>query len=176
MTQEKYPVSMRLMHWLMAICLLGMIASGWYMTGLDGDAPNKYDLYPWHKSFGVLLLGLIVLRVIVRLMSALPELPHTIAGHERLLAKTAHFLLYVLMLMVPLSGFIMSDIGGHDIYFFGIPLPDLLDTHKPTAGTFHTIHTYIGYVLLGVVVVHIAGALKHRLMDSPENDVLKKMV
>ncbi|MRI31393.1 cytochrome B [Endozoicomonas sp. OPT23] len=176
MATEKYSVSMRLMHWLMAICLLGMIGSGWYMTGLDGEAANKYDLYPWHKSFGVLLLGLIVLRIIIRLKSTLPEIQETIPGREQTLAKVAHFLLYLLMLLVPLSGFIMSDIGGHDIYFFGIPLPDLLDTHKPTAGTFHTIHSYIGYVLLGVVVVHIAGALKHRFMDSPENDVLKKMM
>ncbi len=176
MTPEKYPVSMRLMHWLMAICLLGMIASGWYMSGLDGDAPNKYDLYPWHKSFGVLLLGLILLRIIIRLKSTLPEIQNTIPGNEQMLAKVAHFLLYALMLLVPLSGFIMSDIGGRDIYFFGIPLPDLLDTNKPISGFFHTIHSYIGYVLLSVVVLHIAGAMKHRFMDSPENDVLKKMM
>ena len=176
MTPEKFSVPMRLMHWLMAICILGMIGSGWYMAGLDGEAPNKYDLYPWHKSFGVLLLGLIFLRIIIRLGSKIPALPSGLPSHEKLLANLAHVCLYILMLLVPLSGFIMSDIGGHDIYFFGIPLPDLLETNKDMGGWFHSVHVFIPYVLLGVVALHILGALKHRFMDTPENDVLKKML
>ncbi|MCL6268770.1 cytochrome b [Sansalvadorimonas sp. 2012CJ34-2] len=174
--QEKYPALLRLIHWIMAVCIIGMIASGWYMAGLDSDAPGKYDLYPWHKSFGVLLLGLIVIRIISRLLSALPTMQESIPLHERRLAKLAHISLYIFMVMVPLSGFIMSDAGGHDILFFSILLPDLLETDKALSGLAHDIHYYAGYILLAVVVLHVLGALKHRFMDKPENDVLNKML
>ena len=174
MAPEKYSVPMRALHWLMAICIMGMIFSGWYMAGLDDTAPDKFSLYPWHKSFGVLLLGLIVIRIIVRLASALPDIQATLPNYERNLARLAHLLLYLLMVIVPVSGFIMSDAGGHDILFFGLELPDLLETNKQLGGTAHEMHEYAGYFLLGVVVVHILGALKHRFMDHPENDVLKK--
>lgn len=176
MTPEKFPVLLRLIHWLMAICLLGLIASGWYMAGLSADVSYKYDFYPWHKSFGVLVIFLIALRILVRLCSKIPELPAGLPNHEQKMANLTHFLLYVLMILVPLSGYMMSSAGGHDIFFFGILMPDVLEDNKELAGTLHTIHGYIPYVLLGFVSLHILGALKHRFFDTPENDVLKKML
>ncbi|MGI9276120.1 MAG: cytochrome b [Endozoicomonas sp.] len=172
---EKFPVLMRLIHWLMAICILGMVGSGWYMAGLSKDVSYKYDIYPWHKSFGVLVLFLLVARILVRLCSKFPPLPAGLPNHEKKLANLVHGLLYLLMLMVPLSGYMMSDAGGHDVLFFGIPMPDFLDD-KDLAGFLHTVHGYIPYVMLGIIGLHVLGALKHRFMDSPENDVLKKML
>ena len=172
---QKYPVLIRLLHWLMAICILGLIASGWYMAGLDQNAPNKHDLYPWHKSFGVLMLIAIVLRVVVRLISSIPTLPQSLPGYEKKLAHLAHGLLYLLMFLVPVSGYLMSAMGGHDIFLFQIQMPDLAD-NKELAGIMHEIHEVAPYVLLGVIVLHVLGALKHRFMGPPEHDVLKRML
>ena len=177
MHTEKYPVLMRLLHWLMAVMLLGLIASGWFMASLDPEvAPYKYDIYFWHKSFGVVAMMLIILRIIIRLASRVPELPAGLPEHEKKLAHVAHGLLYLLMFFVPLSGLLMSDLGGHSIPLFGLTLPDMFETNKELAGQLHSIHAFIPYVLLGIIALHILGALKHRFMDSPENDVLKKML
>ena len=178
MQTDKFPVLMRLMHWLMAVAILGLIGSGWFMAGLDPEtAPYKYEIYFWHKSFGVLALVLIVARILIRFSSKVPELPAGLPSFEKVLAKLAHLSLYLLMIAVPLSGLIMSDLGGHAIPFFGLTtLPDMLETNKELAGQLHSIHIFIPYVLLGIIALHVLGALKHRFMDSPENDVLKKML
>ena len=145
---QKYPVLVRLLHWLMAICILGLIGSGWYMAGLDSNDPDKYVLYPWHKSFGVLVLISFVLRVVVRLISSIPELPHSMPNHEKKLAHLAHILLYLMMFLVPASGYLMSAMGGHDIFLFQIQMPDIADD-KEIATLMHSIHEYAPYVLLG---------------------------
>lgn len=177
METEKYPVIMRFMHWLMAITILGMIGSGWFMAGLDPDiAPYKYDIYFWHKSFGVLAMLLIIARIAIRLSIKHPGLPEALPAFEKVLAKLAHFSMYLLMLAVPVSGILMSEFGGHAIPFFGLTLPEVIENNKELAGLLHSIHTTIPYVLLGIIGLHILGALKHRFMDSPENDVLKKML
>ncbi len=172
---KKYPVLMRLIHWFMAICILGMIGTGWYMAGLDAEASNKYDLYPWHKSFGVLMLITIVIRTIVRLVSLIPELPATMPAYEKKLAGLTHFLLYLMMFVVPTSGYLMSATGGRDVFMFQLKMPDLPD-NQALASFMYNVHGYAPYILLGIIVLHILGALKHRIMDDDKNDVLKRMM
>lgn len=173
---QKYPVLIRILHWLMAIGLLSLIASGWYMAGLDKSVSYKYDIYFWHKSFGVIALLAVVLRLLVRLVSSIPSLPATIPAHERKLAHLTHFMLYLMMFAVPLSGILMSDFGGHPISVFNWFTLEMLEDNKDLAGTFWQIHTTIPYVFLGIIALHFIGALKHRFMDKPENDVLKRML
>lgn len=175
-TVEKYSLTLRLIHWLMAIMILGLIFTGWYMEGIPSDAPNKYDLYGWHKSFGLTAFFLLILRVLVRLTSKKPAMSPKMAGWERALAKTGHLLLYVLMLAVPVSGMIMSDAGGYNLDFFFTKF-DWMATNKELAKTAGGIHSWLPYVLLGVVALHLLGVLKHKFIDKdPELDVLKKML
>ena len=173
---QQYPALMRIIHWLMAIGMLGLIASGWYMAGLDKSVSYKYDIYFWHKSFGMLALVAIALRILVRLTSSVPPLPGSMPAYEKKLAHLTHFLLYVMMIAVPFSGFLMSDLGGHPISVFNWFTLELLEDNKDLAGTFWQIHTTIPYVFLGIIALHLAGALKHRFFDKPENDVLKRML
>lgn len=171
----KYPAPMRVIHWLMAIGILGLIASGWYMADLDKSVSYKYDIYFWHKSFGTLALFAVALRLLIRLTSTIPGLPDGLHRHEKKLAHLVHFLLYVMMIAVPLSGFLMSDYGGHPIPLFNWVNFELLRDNKELAGFFWEIHTTIPFIFLGIIVVHVLGALKHRFFDKPENDVLKRM-
>ncbi|WP_422136021.1 cytochrome b [Endozoicomonas sp. ALD040] len=176
MTPAKYPLLMRLLHWLMAITILSIIASGWYMAGLSKDVSYKYDIYPWHKSFGILVLLLVAIRILIRLFSKVPELPKGLPNREKVLAKITHYSLYALMILVPLSGLTMSDAGGRDVFFFGIQLPEFMEDNKELAGTLHTIHSYIPYAFLAIIALHVVGAFKHRFMDKPEHDVLGRML
>lgn len=178
MQTDKFPILMRLMHWLMAVTLLGMIGSGWFMAGLDPEQVSyKYDIYFWHKSFGVVAMALIITRIAIRFSSKVPDLPASLHSHEKRLANTVHFLLYAMMLMVPITGILMSDFGGRPIPFFGLTaLPEVLENNKELAGQMHSIHILVPYIFLGLISLHVLGALKHRVLDKPENDVLNKML
>ncbi|WP_195758344.1 cytochrome b [Kangiella sp. HZ709] len=173
---QKYTLTMRLLHWFMAILILGLIATGWYMEGIPRDAPNKYDLYSWHKSFGLTLFLLVLVRFIVRITSKRPSLSEKMPSWEKQLSRAGHFFLYLLMFFVPLSGIIMSDAGGHPLNFFFTSF-DILVTDKKLASIGADFHAILPYVLLGIVVLHLFGVLKHKFIDKdPELDVLKKML
>lgn len=175
MDAQRYPISLRILHWLMAVLILGMIAGGWVMKELSGKDPLRADLYGLHKSFGVILLALIVLRIVVRTLTRIPPLPQGLSAMEKRGAKAGHLLLYAGMVAVPLSGFVMSMAGGHGIKFFGMPLPNLMELNRKLSHFAHEWHELLPYVLLGVIALHLAGALKHRFADDAANDVLPRM-
>lgn len=167
---------MRIMHWGMALLILGIIAVGWYMAWLDKSVSYKYELYYWHKSFGVLVIFLIAARLVIRWLSKLPPPLTTVTTVERRVGTLVHWLLYLLLILVPLSGYFMSDAAGKAIPLFNLVMPSFLDKDPELAGLLHSIHTKIPYVMLGLIALHIAATLKHRFFDKPENDVLKRML
>ena len=173
----KYTLLMRILHWLIALLILGMIGVGWYMAGLPDDHPTKYDIYPIHKSFGITLLGLVVIRLLVRFFSPIPELPRALAWWEKLLTKTVHFLLYLLMLLVPISGYMMSDFAGFPVEWFGIEIPGFVEDNMESSQGALDAHGLLPYILLGLIVLHLLGLLKHRFLDkNKDTDVLKRML
>lgn len=176
-TVEKYSLPLRLIHWLMAIMILGLIFTGWYMAGLPGDAPNKFDLYGWHKSFGLTAFILLILRTLVRLTSKKPAMSPKMASWEITLAKVGHFLLYALMFTAAFSGIVMSVAGGYGLDFFFTEFQPPIEKNKELSKTASGMHEILPYVLLGVVVLHLLGVLKHKFIDKdPELDVMKKML
>lgn len=174
----RYPLAIRLLHWFMAVSILGLIATGWYMAELPDDAANKYALYPLHKSFGVLMIIAFVARLAVRLRQGIPALPAVLKQWEIRSAHTGHFALYVLMLAVPVSGYVMSGSyeGTLGIDFFGLMLPRIVPVSDSLFGVAHWLHGTLPWVLLALVIVHVAGALKHRWFDGQGADVLPRML
>jgi cytochrome b561 len=173
----KYTLLMRLLHWLIAILILGMIGVGWYMSGLPDEHPTKYDIYAIHKSIGITLLGLIVIRLLVRFFSPIPELPKELSWWEKLLTKTVHFFLYLLMLMVPVSGYLMSDFAGFPVEWFGIEVPGFVPDNMESSEGAQSAHGILPYILLGLIGLHLLGSLKHRFLDkNKDTDVLKRML
>ncbi len=175
----KYPLVLRTLHWSMALTILGMIWAGWTMVSLDDHAPAKFAVfYPWHKSFGMLILLLLFIRLTTRLRTSTPPLPEGLAPWEARAAKIGHIALYVLMLLVPLMGYSMSSsfTQSDGVFFFGVNLPELLPKNDARFAVFQTLHRYLAYTLLTLVVLHVAGALKHRFLDKDRaNDVLSRM-
>lgn len=179
---NKYPVSIRILHWMRAILILGLLATGLYMTGRAEDDPVAGILYPNHKQFGVLvwLLAVVHLTLRWRYRSALPQVPETLKPWEKVLSHAIHRLLVILILLTPLLGYAMSSSipdGDGVPFFFIAHVPEVLPKSYETFEVFQALHRYSAYLLLACVVLHVAGAIKHRLSDrGGETDVLQRML
>lgn len=177
---QKYPFSLRLIHWTMAVLIIGLITLGVIMTRFLTDEPYTQSMFYWHKSFGVVALMLIMLRIGFRLAlnKQVPPLSSTLPKLEQIAAAVGHKLLYLLMLLVPLSGYLTSSAyGGNNagIFFFGLRLPDALPKNQFLCDTFALMHTVTGYALATVIVLHIAAVIKHRYFDHHERDIVRRM-
>jgi len=172
----------KVLHWLMAGIILTLIFVGIYMADLPTDTAEQkiyaFKFFNLHKSFGVLVLILIVVRLIWMRISPAPELPSAFAAKEKIVVKALQGLLYLMMFVVPLSGYLMSNAGGHPINFFGMgELPALVGESKSLGGFAHEMHEITGWAILILIVLHMAGAIKHRLKDKGgETDILNRML
>lgn len=193
-TTTRYTKTAVILHWLIAIAIFGMFALGWFMEGLpkEGAKQMAYDvfnfgIYTWqladaatprtfyfnlHKSIGVTILGLIIIRVLWRVTHKPPALLSSYKVWERKLATGVHHLLYLLMIALPVSGVIMATYSKYGIKWFGYPLIKGLDNNAARE-SFKEIHELIGIVILVMLILHIAGALKHHFVDK--DDTLKRM-
>ncbi len=182
------------LHWLIAIFIFGMFFLGWYMTDLPKEAPKQmaYDLFDWgiytwqsaeaisprnfyfnlHKSFGITIFALIALRILWRITHRPPALLSAYKAWEKKLANGTHHLLYLLMVAVPLTGLIMSAYSKYGVKWFGLNFIPGTD-NKPVRDFFESSHELIGIVILVVIAIHVAGALKHKFIDKDET--LKRM-
>jgi cytochrome b561 len=176
----KYPLPLRLLHWARALVVLSALAIGFTMTLLADELPLKFEtLYPWHKQLGVLALLLAGIQLVLRGLFKAPALPDALKPWERVAAKAGHIGVYVLMVVVPVMGYCMSSSFefSDGVPFFGTMLPELLPKSQVWFERFQLLHKVLAYVLLALIVGHIAGALKHRLFDrDPEADVLRRML
>lgn len=188
-TSTRYTKTAIILHWLIAFFIFGMFALGWYMADLPKDAPKQmahdlFDLgiYTWqsaeaisprnfyfnlHKSLGVTILALIALRVLWRITHRPPAMLTSYKAWEKKLANGTHHLLYLLMAAVPLTGLIMVMYGKYGVKWFGLNFIAGTD-NKPVRDFFEAAHESIGIVLLVAVAIHVAGALKHKLIDKDE--------
>lgn len=162
---DEYGAVARFFHWATAFIILSLIPVGLYMTGLPGGT-DKLEIYLLHKSFGLLVLLLVIGRIAWRFVSLPPDSLDTHAWWERRLAQLAHLFLYFAMIAMPLSGWLMSSAGEYPVAFFGIPMPDLMGKSEATAALMQDVHNTIAFILVGVLGLHIAGALKHHFIDK----------
>jgi len=172
--RQTYSRTAIFLHWLVALGLIATFSLGLYMEGLP-LSPNKLKLYSWHKWAGISLLMLVVVRLAWRLSHPAPSLPSSLSRKELLMAHAGHWLLYVLMLMLPISGWLMSSAQGFPVVWFGVlPLPDLVAKDAALGSTLQTVHVVLAYTLAVVVVGHIAAALHHQFVKR--NGVLARML
>ncbi len=162
------------LHWLMAILLICLFAIGVYMHELP-LSPWKLQVYSWHKWAGVTAFILVLARLAWRLTHRPPPLPLNMPRSAELAAHAGHALLYLLMIAIPLTGWLMSSAKGVQTVYFGmIPLPDLLAKNKELGNLLQGVHAWLNYMLAAIVVIHIAAALKHHFIDK--DNVLTRML
>ncbi|MDG4719283.1 MULTISPECIES: cytochrome b [Thalassospira] len=152
------------LHWVMAALFISVFAMGWYMDFLPlGMA--KLEWMSRHKSFGVTILTLAVLRIVWRLSEPTPDAlgKHAI---ERLAAKVGHLGLYAVMLAMPLTGWMMSSAANFPVSVFGLfTLPNLVAPDQGLFEAFKTAHFLLSWVIVALVLGHVAAALKHHFID-----------
>lgn len=165
MTVLRYTRTAMLLHWLMAVLILGLFGLGIYMADLP-LSPQKLKLYSYHKWAGITVLALALLRALWRIAHKPPLLPASQAHWQQLAAHAGHGLLYVLIFAAPLSGWLMSSALGFPVVWFGVlPLPDLLAKNKELGELLKLVHEYLNFAFLAVVIGHALAAVKHQWLD-----------
>ena len=176
---ERYVLSARILHWLMAAGFIFMWACGYAMTSLvPDDSALEEFLFGLHISIGVTLLFLLVARITVRLWNAPPSLPDALASWEKIGSHLGHWGLYLLPVAIILIGWAETDFGGHGVKWFGLSMPKIFPTMETLWGLkletiTATIHQWLAYTMLTLAVVHVAAVAKHRWIDG--HDVLHRM-
>ena len=170
----KYTGVAMLLHWLMTLLIFILFGLGWYMTELPKGSPERTWFFALHKSVGLTTALLVIVRVIWRLQHTPPALPETIVRWKRRLAEATHHLLYLLMFVQPVSGYISSSFSGHSTRFWGIPLPDWGWEDQALNELFTSIHVASSMALLSLIILHILGALHHGW--AREDAVLRRML
>ncbi|MBN2647646.1 MAG: cytochrome b [Thiotrichales bacterium] len=178
-TVQKLSGQTRFLHWVVALGMIMMLASGIYM-----HETKAYGLYFWHKSFGVLLIAFVLWRIYWRLKNGWPQPVRPLKNYEAILSRSVHWLLIVGTILMPISGMMMSGLGGHGVPFFGIELiarnPDPADPQKVIAlnatfaGIGKTLHGVGGTLIIAAVLLHFAAALKHHFVD--QDSTLSRML
>lgn len=169
-----YTATAKALHWVIAVLIFGMLGLGFYMTGLE-LSPTKLQLFSWHKWAGVTVFVLVLVRLAWRVGHKPPALPPHMSPIERFAAHAGHLVLYVLMLAIPLSGWLMSSAKGFQTVWFGVlPLPDLVGKDKALGDLLQTVHLALNFVLIAVLLGHVGAALKHHYLDK--DDVLIRML
>ena len=162
------------LHWLIALTIIGSFALGFYMADLP-ISPQKLKFYSWHKWAGVTIFLFVVLRLGWRLAHRPPELPVGMPAWQRSVAAATHVLLYLLMVAVPLSGWLMSSAKGFQTVWFGVlPLPDLLTKNAELGDLLQQMHKLLNYSMAALVFAHLGAALKHHFIDR--DDILARML
>ncbi len=163
-----------LFHWLVFVLILVAFPLGLYMHGL-ALSPDKLRLYSYHKWIGVTVFAITLARLAFRAWHPPPSLLPSRSAWERSAALAAHGLLYAFMLIVPISGWLMSSAMGFQTVWFGlIPLPDLIAKSKEAAGMLWLLHQALNFLMVCLILLHAAAALKHHFLQRDET--LKRML
>ncbi|PKF50724.1 cytochrome b [Enterovibrio nigricans] len=169
----QYNLTLRLLHWITAIAVIGMFAVGLWMVDLTYYS-SWYKTAPhWHKSIGILLLALTIVRLLWRAVKGTPSI--TGSTFEKTAAHAAHHTIYLLLFVIFVSGYLISTSDGRpiDVFdWFAVPaLGELFPDQSDIAGA---IHYYAAYGLIGLSSIHALAALKHHFIDK--DNTLRKMI
>ena len=176
-SSSRYTLPAILLHWLLALSLIGLLVFGWYMVGLP-FSPTKLKYYNWHKWAGVTILALSALRLLWRITHRPPALPERMTAvmprWQQLAHHGVHHLLYVLFFAVPLLGWAYSSAAGFPVVWFGMwQLPDFVARSPELAEAIKPLHMIAAYTMAALIALHIAAALKHQLIDR--DGLLRRM-
>lgn len=168
----RYPSAIRLLHWLMALFIICLLASGLLMDELPKEV--RGDIMPLHKSFGITVLMLWFARIWLRLTKGVPPYPPSMPVAERHMAKATVFAFYTFMIVMPLSGWLMSNSKGRAVEWFGVPMPQLTGESEIVNNLAHMVHEWVGYALLALVLLHVLAVIKHHVKDKLP--IIRRMV
>ena len=165
-----------LLHWVMALLLVGLSLLGLYMTTLPdaGFDKRKVFLVIYHKEFGMAALALVVVRLAWSATGVQPALATNVPEWQNVAARFVHLCFYAFMFALPITGWMMSSAAGIPVEVLGIYLPDIIPYNDTHFQQLIVIHRWLGYALIPFIVVHAGAALHHHFVKR--DDTLRKML
>lgn len=162
------------LHWLAALLIFAAFPLGLYMGDLP-LSPLKLKLFSYHKWLGVTIFLLVLMRLAWRATHPAPPLPAAMPAWERFAAQAGHYLLYLLIFAIPLTGWLMSSAKGVQTVYLGVlPLPDILGRDKALGHLLEEIHEMLNMAMLALVFLHAAAALRHHFVER--DGILARML
>lgn len=166
----KYHPFLRAIHWLMFILFTILFVLGATMIEFK-ECCEPWAMYNFHKSTGVLVLLLVFLRLFVRSKTSIPR-PLTTPVLLQRVARIVMLLMYTLMILVPVSGYALSNVHGYTVKFYGVPLPTLFPTHVAWETFSSAMHFYLAYLFLICIAIHIVSIIWHHVKGR---ELLRRM-
>lgn len=154
------------MHWLLALVMFALIGLGWYMVDIPRGTPERAYFYNLHKSIGLTVFAVVLLRLWWRQRHDPPVLPATLPDWQLVASTWSHRLLYVCMFVLPISGYIGSNFTKFGVKYFGIDIPPWGPEDKELYAIFKNTHVYTSYLFVTLIALHAGAALKHLIFDK----------
>jgi cytochrome b561 len=170
---QRYTRVAIVLHWLVALALFGQIGLGWFLDTVPRGTPDRTVWVNLHKSTGLVLGALVLVRLVWRLTHRPPPLPLSMPRWERVAASANHALLYACLIGMPLAGYLASNHSRFGIRFFGIPLAPWGADDRALYALFNGIHGALSWLLVGLITLHLMAAAKHVFIDR--DAILKRM-
>lgn len=172
-TKNNYGIITKILHLMISVFFIIQFILVYLREYITDTNPLNLQLILLHKSIGFSLLFIGLLFIIWRFLNIKPIFPKSMARWEIILATATHHTLYLTILLMPLTGTLMSLLGGKPIKWFGFTVPLEFETNKPIADFLYNSHVLISYLLIGLITLHIVGALKHYFIDK--NKILQRI-
>jgi cytochrome b561 len=163
---QKYTKPAIWLHWLIGVAIIAQVGIGLYMVDIPKETPGRSEWFNFHKSLGLSIALFVLLRIWWRLGHAAPNLAGLMPDWQHKAAKASHWLLYVCMVAMPASGYIASSFSKFGVKFWGIKLPSWGWEDKALRESWVEVHEITMYVLVTLIAIHIAAALKHLIVDK----------
>ena len=161
---ERYGNPAIFIHWVLALLITIMIPLGWFMMSVEED-PGSDWLFKLHISTGITAAALITLRVFWRLRHVPAALPSPLPVWQARASRYTHKLLYLLLILMPTTGYLGASFSGDAVAYFGVPTPAWAAKNESLKEQLFTIHSWIAWVLVAAVALHVLAALKHLWFD-----------
>ena len=172
--EDRYGIVAILLHWIMAVLIIGLLVEGIYMVRIPVSL-QKLQLFGWHKELGVLVFMLVTCRLMWRLGNITPELESVLTVPELFAARTVHYLFYVCMFLMPVTGWLLTASAGLPVSFFGLfVIPNPIAPNEQSMALYTSIHKWLGYFLILLICGHVSAALKHHFINK--DNVLRRML
>jgi len=164
-SEARYTRTAIALHWLIALLVIGQFAWGWWMQQIPKQPPGpRVDAFNLHKSVGLVILALMVVRILWWIGHRAPPFP-PMPSWQAWTARATHFALYGLLVIQPLSGYLGSEFSGFPVRFFGLTLPGWAGKNIALKELLSVVHLAASWSIAAAVALHVAGALKHALIE-----------
>jgi len=172
--QERYSATAMFLHWVMTILVITLFCLGWYMVDLPKGSDERSWFFALHKSIGLTMALLALIRFVWRFTHVPPALPESITEFKRAIAGLIHWLLYLVLFIQPVSGYISSSFSGYKTKIWGLSLPHWGWKSPALNELFTDIHVASSVTLLCLIVIHLCGVIVH--VYQGEVSILRRMI